>query len=224
MSNTSNGFASKGSKLWIQILVNLYSGKVLNEAIQAEDPTIVDIEWLSPLSSENYEEYKLNRGNALNKIDFPIRAFAFWPENQPQWDALAWATDAAGKKTLLLVEAKAHTKETKSSCTATADASIQLIRKSMQEAKDSLPKAGTVNISVWEKDYYQLGNRLTFLHFLKQNADFGVKLVLVSFVNDASHIRKSMEEWQRHNNEMFDAVTGNMHPPEDVIVVNLPVQ
>ncbi len=47
MSNTSNGPAQKGSKYWIQTLVNLNNGKKFTKEIQKADPTIGEITWLS---------------------------------------------------------------------------------------------------------------------------------------------------------------------------------
>ncbi len=235
-SNTSNGPAKKGSKLWIQILVNLCQGwelktAILKEANKNAGNPLQDIQWLSPLKADDYREYRLNQAIPKEKeLQFPIGIFDFWPKNQPQWDALAWATDAAGKKILLLVEAKAHPQETESSCTAADDStSEKLIKKSMQAAKDGLPHAGDIPLSVWLNDYYQLGNRLTFLHFLRQahqqqKIAFGVKLVLINFVNDHTHIPTSITDWEAHNDAMFTKMTGTKNPPPDVLVVNFAVQ
>ncbi|CAI3721356.1 hypothetical protein [Clostridium neonatale] len=60
MSNTSKGKAIKGSKLWMQILANIGEGKALTKEIQSIDNSIEEIEWLSPLRSEEYIEYSLN--------------------------------------------------------------------------------------------------------------------------------------------------------------------
>lgn len=75
-SNTSKGRGSKGSKFWMQTLVNLENGNALSKAIQTEDNSIGDIKWLSPLKNDNYGELKTKQIPGLGKADF-----SFWPDN-----------------------------------------------------------------------------------------------------------------------------------------------
>jgi hypothetical protein len=64
MSNTSNGPATKGSKFWMQYIVNSNLKNKLNEEIGS------NIQWLSPLKGENndYLEYELRQNYIYNSI------------------------------------------------------------------------------------------------------------------------------------------------------------
>ena len=44
-SNTSKGRGRKGSKFWMQTLVNLDNGSTLSKAIQSVDNSIAGIKW-----------------------------------------------------------------------------------------------------------------------------------------------------------------------------------
>jgi len=124
MTNTSKGRARKGSKFWMQTLVNLDKGTALAKEISNEDKAIDDIQWFSPLAESNYEEYKLNFAKASKELNMEAEDFDFWPNNQPQWDAIGKSGN-----TIILVEAKAHMSETKSKLSATSQESINLITK-----------------------------------------------------------------------------------------------
>lgn len=73
-SNTSNGRGVKGSKFWIQTLVNLDTGLALTKKITTIEPSIKTIEWLSPLPND-YIEFRnkdvvefINKKNPLQSI------------------------------------------------------------------------------------------------------------------------------------------------------------
>lgn len=215
MSNTSIGRGSKGSKFWIQTLVNLDNGNALTKAISEEDKTIVEIQWLSPLTKSNYEEYKLNFVDVYKELNIKGEDFDFWPNNQPQWDAIGKAGD-----TIILVEAKAHTSETISKLSATSQESINLITKSMKETYNKL--SSTSDFSIWINTYYQLGNRLTFLEKLKSKG-YQAKLVLLNIVNDPTYIKTTHKEWEDYNTKVFTEMLGGLKAPTDVIVVNFQV-
>lgn len=211
-SNTSKGRGIKGSKYWIQTLVNSNSGINLSHEIQKQDPSIGKITWLSPLA-DSYEEMRIHQVPGLKGADF-----AFWPSRGPWWDAIG--EDEHG--CVLLVEAKGHLAETKSRCTATSLKSLDLIRKSMQKTHDSFAaQSHAFDENIWTNQYYQLGNRLTFLsHLINQGRS--VKLVLLNFVND-SYIPTNEIEWNNHYQQVFKIMLGTTNTPNHVIMVNYKV-
>ena len=217
MSNTAIGRGKKGSKLWIQNVIE-------NEAMRLKLNNMIannDLIWLSPLSPE-YREYQLNEQYiythlGLNKEETE-KLFSFWPNRQPQWDGIAISQD---KATLYLVEAKAHLEELKSKCMAKNENSITKIHTVLKSVMNEHYATG--NFDAWLNDYYQLANRLTFLKKLNEK-HFGriksVKLVLLNFVNDYTYKPTDKVEWQKHYKEVFKEMIGNEDAPSDVLVIN----
>jgi len=73
--------ATRGSQRWLQIGVNRYP-EVVNQAIRAATkwPSDTRVEWLSPVESEGYVEYR--DGAFLKKLGLSLRQRAltdFWP-------------------------------------------------------------------------------------------------------------------------------------------------
>lgn len=218
MSNTSKGRGEKGSKFWMQTLVNLDGGKTLKEAIRKEDTSIGEITWLSPLEIKNYAELKTRRITGLEKADL-----SFWPDRELSWDGVGIDEKS---KCILLFEAKAHTTETKSHCTAKNPDSILKIKNSMRETYQSLttgmPNLHDYDEVVWFKKYYQLGNRLTFLAKLREQ-HFNVKLVLLNIVEDSTHISTQEKEWKDHYKDVFQKMLGLDSASTDVICIYINV-
>lgn len=221
MSNTSKGKGTKGSKFWMQEVVNTDLQKELNAAIGEE------LIWLSPLKGVNsdYLEYELRQQYICNAIGITEeqrkRIFSFWPNRQPQWDGIALSED---KKTLYLVEAKAHLKELRSKISAGKE-SRTLIEKSMEEVFSTYYADG--NFLYWKDVYYQLGNRLTFLNKLNEispETGIKVKLVLLNFVGDYTYKSTTKKQWENHYKEVFKDMIGCEGVPKDVIVVNFQVK
>ena len=108
MSNTAKGWGKKGSKFWMQAALHFPELQKELNALIGDESMI----WLSPLAGEagTFDEYKLNQKNLPEELKFERdeHFYDFWPKGQPQWDAIAVSGD---KKTLYLVEAKAHTRE-----------------------------------------------------------------------------------------------------------------
>lgn len=217
MSNTSKGRGAKGSKFWIQTLVNLDNGEVLTKEINKKDGTIKSIEWLSPIVSNNYEELKtdkiiINGHSFINKSQL-----SFWPNNGPWWDAVGLAK-VNNEDTIILVEAKAHTSETKSKCSAKSETSIEKIKISMRDTHSELSK-DEYDEDMWVNHYYQLANRLTFLVQLRKRG-IKVKLVLLNIVDDPTYIKTSEEEWDKHYEEVFNKMVGKSCDIKDLIILN----
>jgi hypothetical protein len=230
MSNTSKGRGKKGSKFWIQTLLNLDNGNILSSKILKIDPTIENITWISPLKKENYREFKTKEilekfSNATNT--FVSSDISFWPYQGPWWDAVGVNYE---KNTIILVEAKAHIDETMTKCLSKDLRNIELIKQSMKEAHDIIVSDSKYGISnnhiydadVWFKKYYQLGNRLTFMVQLrKQGLD--VKLILLNIIDDPTHIATSRIKWESHYKEVFQSMLGSVNCPEYVVMINFDV-
>lgn len=212
-SNTSKGKAIKGSKYWIQEIINSNLKQDLDQKIG-----LGAITWLSPLKRENYVEYKLNQEVIMNKLNLNKQDFSFWPSNQPQWDAIGVVGE-----TIILVEAKAHINELHSNMSVIAPKSKELILKSMKEVFDELACSSETDFKSWITGYYQLGNRLTFLKMLTKRYNKKLKLVLLNIVNDPTYKATSEEIWQKDTRKVFKKLRGTEEVPEDVIVVNFMV-
>jgi len=170
--------AKKGSQKWIQKLVN-DKPHIMNSRIWGalNLSTEEDIQWFSPLKSDDYAEYRdqafLDRlGIKLEKVPLKL----FWPSGGPQWDALG--KSSSGK--LFLVEAKSHIGELISTLRAKNGASAERIRKSLDETRRFL---GSKTEFDWTKIFYQYANRLAHLYLLRKNG-VDAYLVFVYFVND----------------------------------------
>ncbi len=214
MSNTSVGRGIKGSKLWIQNVIETEAMRnKLDNMIAGESLT-----WLSPLAPE-YREYELREDHICSHLGISSKEiFSFWPYRQPQWDGIALSCD---KSTLYIVEAKAHLTELESKCMAKSEASIQKIHASLKYVMKKY--YNTDNFDAWINSYYQLANRLTFLRILNEKS-FGtiknIKLVLLNFVNDYTYKPTTEKEWQEHYKEVFKIMTGSEKTPSDVILIN----
>ena len=228
MSNTSKGRGVKGSKYWMQIVVEK------DEMRKELENKIGDsLRWISPLAGEKEEflEYELQHEVVRKEIgisdEMSKTVFSFWPSRQPQWDGLAISEDG---RRLYMVEAKSHRNELRSNLSATSESSIQLIKDSMKEIHDEYYPEGDFNL--WINGYYQLANRLTFLNQMKRIKTINIestKLVLLNFVGDKTfgedktHKSTTEQEWIEHYKEVFKLVTGSEKVPEDVIFVNFNV-
>ena len=181
---------TKGSLKWIQILVNDHPAR-LNKAIAIElllyDP---NIQWLSPLRSDEYAEYR--DGSFLDLLglgEFKDKLREFWPRNGPQWDALGRCSEEGP---YFLVEAKANIPEIMSSLGAKSKDSIAKIQKSLEETRKYLR---CKNSELWEKGFYQYANRLAHLYFLRDICKVDAYLIFVYFLNDPTHIPTSRRQW-----------------------------
>ncbi|HYN87460.1 MAG TPA: hypothetical protein VER55_02960 [Ardenticatenaceae bacterium] len=105
----------------------------------------------------------------------------FWPHGSgiQNWDAAGWIV-GAGRPAPLLVEAKAHLAELKSSCKATDPHAERQIAASLDDVKRAL---GVPADRDWMQEYYQYCNRIAALYFLdKQGID--AHLVFIYFYGD----------------------------------------
>lgn len=135
----------------------------------------------------------------------------FWPQtgNVPNWDAVGLLQSGSHGE-FLLVEAKAHIEEIKSSCSAKEEGGLPKIR----EALDATIRARgfAVDLKDWLSPYYQYANRLAHLHFLLQS-NITARLIFIYFCGDnwggrtlhdgtPPNCPKDEQQWQSHLQEM----------------------
>ena len=160
-------------------------------------------------------------GSTVNWLDFKFNERKLWPDAEPRgleflyhipnlkakwqdfwptrsgihnWDAVGWIGEEPHQE-LLLLEAKAHLAELKSSCGAKSPNSIQKIDRALDQAKQFLgadPKAD------WKQGYYQTANRVAVLSFLTEQG-ITAHLLFVYFIGDSEsngrQCPKTEEEW-----------------------------
>ena len=210
MSNTSNTKADKGSKFWMQEIVNDDSLRGRLEKMLEEN-----LRWYSPLQAESYKEYQLKEPKifsvvlGLSREEFKEK-FSFWPINQPHWDAIA----VSDKGIIYLFEAKAHLKEIYSKITASNVDSIKKITNAMRLTFEKI-SSGSANFSSWLEKYYQRGNRFTFLQHMNQ-INLPTRLILLNITDDKTYISTPQEDWQNHYAEIFQEMLGKNSPPPNV--------
>lgn len=148
------------------------------------------IEWRSPLSSDDFAEYRdrafLDR---IGHIDLADALAAYWPARGPQWDALG-RTDTGE---VILVEAKAHIDEMFSSGSQASADSLKQIAEAFEQ---TMFVFGAKPVIDWAGPLYQMANRLAHLHFLTKHG-VPTRLVFVCFVGDAEmEGPESADEWR----------------------------
>lgn len=183
---------ARGSLRWIRHAVNETSAVLDGHIIQSSRLSAGNtINWLSPLSSDDYAEYRDESfldllGIRLEKT--PLKAF--WPRRGPQWDALARTSEGD----VLLVEAKANIPEIVSPGTGASDASRKRIEESLEQTKSFL---GVDPSIPWSGKLYQYANRLAHLYLLRELNDIPAWLVFVYFVGDPDTSGPNSEdEWK----------------------------
>jgi len=171
--------SNKGSQKWIQKLVN-EQPEQLNSQIRAKLnlPKNEYIQWLSPLKTDRYSEYRDKEFIDLLGVKLEKKPLEdFWPRGGPQWDALG----KSRSEKLFLVEAKSHIQELISTMKAKDKDSARRIRKSLQETKHFLGSNAEVD---WSSGFYQYVNRLAHLYLLRQNG-LSAHLLFIYFINDS---------------------------------------
>jgi len=154
----------------------------------------MNINWKSPLKSDDYAEYRdedfLKKLGILNKIKYSLNEF--WPNNGPQWDALG--VYKVGKKDeIILVEAKANIPEMVSPGTKAEPGTRKQIENSLNEVKKYL---NIINGIDWMGTFYQYVNRIAHLYYLREKNKIKAHLLFIYFINDMSvNGPKTKDEW-----------------------------
>ena len=184
----------RGSQRWLQIAVNRCPDVIDSAIANALDLCPgEEIEWLSPLESDCFAEYRdaqfLERlGVSLKKR--PLKDF--WPRKGPQWDGLA----RIGGDRLLLLEAKANIPELDSTPTGATGKSLKKIKKALAETRKFLKVKSETD---WSQCFYQYANRLAHLYLLRELNGLDAFLVFVYFVDDRTVPNRdpvSREGWE----------------------------
>ena len=191
--------ANRGSRRWLQVLVNCRP-ELLNDAIAqrlAELPD--DIDWRSPIVEDHYAEYRdqsfLDRLAGSFYYRPPEQPQGqltdFWPRFGPQWDGLA-VTD---RGQILMVEAKAHIPEMVTAPTqARGESARQKIQESLGRVKTFVNSKAPVD---WSNSFYQYGNRLAHLYWMREVNGHDAYLVNLYFYNDREmNGPESVAEWE----------------------------
>lgn len=178
----------KGSLKWVQEVINISSGVINKEIISKFNLNIQKIEWVSPIKSDGYAEYRDDCFLKKLGLEENVRTLRkFWPQRGPQWDAL-------GKEEnhYFILEAKANIPEINSNMQAKSEESIVQIRRGLQETREYL---NCNNARNWEQGFYQYANRIAHLYFLRYSCNVDAYLVFLYFLNDYTHIPTSRLEW-----------------------------
>src|ERR1039458_9816049 len=181
------GRAARGSRRQMQDYVNSFP-RCLNEAVLRALPAgagraAARIEWLSPLESDNYRQYRDRTFlQHLGLEDSAGRLAAYWPRLGPCWDGLGLLrVGKESRREILLVEAKSSVNEVEDlGCRAPAT-SIPLILDAFLEIREWL---GADDTSAWLGPLYQTANRFAHLHFLRNRLGLPAWLGPVYFLND----------------------------------------
>ena len=218
--STLNGSVTKepkGSQLHLRTYVNTYSEE-LNEEIISHSPSLLAfisgeriIHWKSPLEHENYREYQddflkyyYEDQNSLHESNQLLRKY--WPKNGPVWDGIG-IVKGTKQKGLILVEAKAHIRETSSRIRATSEKSISLITQTISDTKKQFTSTeSNTTVTPWLDEYYQLANRLAYLYLLNLKLHIPTWLIQVNFIEDEKHINTSKEQWILHYQKVFQTL------------------
>lgn len=190
----NKNLARRGSKRWLQLTVNRCPN-VIDEAIaNAIDLEHGEtIEWLSPLESDAFTEYRDRAFLKRLGINPQRRQLEdYWPLQGPVWDGLARTSGGL----YLLIEAKANIPEFDTSPTGATGTSLHKIRESLDETREFL---GVRSKTDWSMCFYQYANRLAHLYFLRELNKVDAILVFVYFVGDTTVPGKdpvSHEGWQ----------------------------
>ncbi len=181
---------SHGSLKDLQVAINVKK-KCLDAVISKAIGKQTNIDWRSPLQSDDYAEYRdedfLRRLGILNKMKYPL--INFWPGYGPQWDALGVSGDE-----IILVEAKANIPEMVSPGTGAKDPqSIKKIGNSLDEVKKYLSVSNSID---WTGTFYQYVNRIAHLYYLREKNQIKAHLLFIYFINDVSvDGPKTKDEW-----------------------------
>lgn len=160
---------TKGSLKWIQRAVE-------NRPDLLCPSRWPEIDWRSPLQSDDFAEYRDGAFLELLGLEGLKPSLAdFWPRGGPQWDALGVSREGP-----VLVEAKAHVREFFSPTTQGSDDSREKIKAALNAAKVGF---GVDVGQDWLSHFYQYTNRLAHLWWFHEQG-IQARLLFVSFVGD----------------------------------------
>ena len=188
--------AARGSRKWLQILVNRCPELLEEQILCKLSLSAGEIDWRSPLRSDDYAEYYDHDFVKKLRICLKRRPLeSFWPRSGPRWDGLG-VTDGGQS---LLVEAKAHVRELRSTIGAKSNSSVSRILYSFAETKEYMRVDARAD---WTRPFYQYANRLAHLYLLHVLNAVDAYLVNVYLLNDedmresGTIVPQTVEEWE----------------------------
>lgn len=208
MTRVVQSEGNKGSLKWIQRLINDYPNLINEQLSSGIDLSEGEnIEWVSPLRSDDYAEYRDSSFVERLGISLERRTLdSFWPKRGPQWDALG----RTNNEKIFIVEAKAHIEEIVSSSTQASKSSRLVIEESLRETKTFLGVDQSID---WLGTFYQYTNRLAHLYLLRELNGINAYLVFLYFLNDTEmNGPQSIREWQAATKVLKAAIGLRQHP------------
>ena len=133
-----------------------------------------EVEWHSPLETDNFVEYPDNEFLSLLGLDLEQRPLSdFWPRVGPMWDGLATTNRGS-----IMVKAKANIPELSSRPTRAGERSLGKISQSLNEVRKFLKVKSEAD---WTQCFYEYANRLAHLYLLRELNGIDAKLAFVYF-------------------------------------------
>jgi len=134
----------------------------------------------------------------------------YWPQsgNAQNWDAVGQIY-FHDKVEWLLVEAKGHLGEVVSSCAATSEKSITLIKSALAKTMEAIG-IDSKSVDSWLTPYYQYANRLAVLNFFEMECipKIPARLLFIYFFGDiredSADCPQSTKRWKQINKEIHD--------------------
>ena len=96
----------------------------------------------------------------------------------------------------------------------------RLILDTMKETYDELGIKGDFN--KWFDTYYQIANRITFMHQLMKKG-YKVKVVFLNIVEDYMYNNISKTQWVDEYCKMLNEIIGERFVPRDILIIDLKV-
>jgi hypothetical protein len=181
--------SARGSQHWLQKLVSDRDCRLNESVCSAIGHNSDSLEWLSPLQSDDFAEYR--DGDFVSRLGLDPRTPIedFWPRNGPQWDGLAKT-----QSSFVLVEAKSHLLELASPRCGAGQRSFTRISRSILETQLFMNASPKIE---WTGTGYQYANRIAHLYFLRKLNDIDAHMVFLCFANDPTIDRPvSVDQWK----------------------------
>lgn len=187
-----NGRAFAGSQRWVQYYVNYRQNELSDTILQSQDSLRGSLQWVSPLESDGFTEYRDEAFLACVGLSQLAAQFqAFWPRNGPCWDALA-IVRRDGENGVLLVEGKSRPDEFFGDGCRAGGRSRSCIEQTLAATKAWL---GVDPQADWLGCLYQFANRLAHVYLLRERFGVPAWLVNICFTADP-HSPTTLAQWQ----------------------------
>ena len=206
MGKIGHGYGSEWHLLRYLGYHRQYLTNQVLELTGGQSLTWLDFRFLKPNKSGKHDGEHIGLSFVKDpQVDESWRAF--WPQsgNSQNWDAVG-ILRYQDHDEWLLVEAKAHLRELKSSCQATNQNSIEKINTALSKTINHFCDP-SVPVERWLSPYYQYANRLAALYFLMKacHPPIPARLLMIYFCSDQrpdADCPQTSEEWEPALEEM----------------------